>query len=107
MEDFERAGEGVVPGYFARAAWTHAETVTRFDAWSRGEDLPDDMAGLFFVNFLTTPPESRLSLWSGGIIPVCNVGIGLKVRSSLYLVVLVLTAVANDRIEVQNKEESS
>jgi multicomponent Na+:H+ antiporter subunit B len=65
------------------------------------------LAGLFFVNFLTTPPESRMSLWSGGIIPVCNVGIGLKVCSSLYLVVLVLTAVANDRIEVQNKEESS
>ncbi len=57
------------------------------------------VAGMFFVNFWTTPPESLLSLWSGGIIPVCNVGIGLKVCSSLYLVVLILTAVANDRQE--------
>ena len=65
------------------------------------------VAGLFFVIFWITPPESHLSLWSGGIIPVCNIGIGLKVWSSLYFVVLVLTAVAHDQIDVHRKEEAT
>ena len=49
-------------------------------------------AGIFFVNFRTTPESTRLTLFSSGIIPFCNIGIGLKVCSSLYLVALVLTA---------------
>ena len=49
-------------------------------------------AGIFFVNFRTTPESARLTLFSSGIIPFCNIGIGLKVCSSLYLVALVLTA---------------
>jgi multicomponent Na+:H+ antiporter subunit B len=50
------------------------------------------VAGVFFFNFWTTPESARLTLFSSGIIPPCNIGIGLKVCSSLYLVVLVLTA---------------
>jgi multicomponent Na+:H+ antiporter subunit B len=50
------------------------------------------VAGVYFVNFLTTPEAARLTLFSGGIIPICNLGIGLKVCCSLYLVVLVLNA---------------
>jgi multicomponent Na+:H+ antiporter subunit B len=50
------------------------------------------VAGLFFVNFWTTPESARLTLFSSGIIPSCNIGIALKVASSLYLVALVLTA---------------
>jgi multisubunit Na+/H+ antiporter MnhB subunit len=49
-------------------------------------------AGTLFVNFWTTPESARLTLLSSGIIPTCNIGIGLKVCSSLYLVLLVLTA---------------
>ena len=48
------------------------------------------VAGIMFVNFWTTPPSARLSLFSSGIIPVCNLGIGLKVCSSLYLVAIAL-----------------
>ncbi len=50
------------------------------------------LAGAFFVNFWTTPEDARLSLLSSGIIPPSNIGIGLKVCSSLYLVLLILTA---------------
>ncbi len=49
------------------------------------------VVGTFFVNFLTTPESARLTLFSGGIIPPSNIGIGLKVCASVYLVLLVLT----------------
>lgn len=47
--------------------------------------------GAFFVNFLTTPESARLTLFSSGIILPSNIGIGLKVCASVYLVLLVLT----------------
>jgi multicomponent Na+:H+ antiporter subunit B len=50
------------------------------------------LAGTFFVNFWTTTESARFTLFSSGIIPACNIGIGLKVGSSLYLIVLVFTA---------------
>ena len=50
------------------------------------------LAGTFFVNFWTTAESARFTLLSSGIIPVCNIGIGLKVCSSLYLVFLVVSA---------------
>ena len=49
------------------------------------------VAGTFFVNFWTTSESARLTLFSSGIIPPSNVGIGLKVCSSLFLVTLMLT----------------
>lgn len=57
------------------------------------------LAGTFFVNFWTTPESARLTLFSSGIIPPSNIGIGLKVCSSLFLVVLVLTALSSRRHE--------
>jgi multicomponent Na+:H+ antiporter subunit B len=51
------------------------------------------LAGTFFVNFWTTTESAHYTLFSGGIIPICNIGIGLKVCSSLYLVFVVLTAI--------------
>lgn len=50
------------------------------------------VAGTFFVNFWTTPESARFTLISSGIIPVCNLGIGLKVCCSLYLVFVALSA---------------
>ena len=50
------------------------------------------LAGIFFINFWTTTEAARFTLFSSGIIPTCNIGIGLKVCSSLYLVFLVLVA---------------
>lgn len=51
------------------------------------------LAGTFFDNFWTTDESAHFTLFSSGIIPACNVGIGLKVCSSLYLVFVVLTAI--------------
>ena len=50
------------------------------------------LVGTFFANFLSTAEPARFTLLSSGIIPVCNLGIGLKVCSSLYLVFMALTA---------------
>jgi multisubunit Na+/H+ antiporter MnhB subunit len=50
-------------------------------------------AGVFFVNFIqkSTPGES-LRLFNGGIIPLCNIAISMKVCASLFLVALALSA---------------
>ena len=50
------------------------------------------VTGVFFVNFLTTDESAHFTLFSSGIIPACNIGIGLKVCCSLYLVFMVLSA---------------
>jgi len=50
-------------------------------------------AGVFFRNVITTSIESRFRLLSAGIIPICNLGIGLKVGASLFLVFTVLSSV--------------
>lgn len=51
------------------------------------------LAGTFFVNFWPTAESAHFTLLSSGTIPASNIGIGLKVCSSLYLVFVVLTAV--------------
>ena len=48
--------------------------------------------GAFFQNFIGTSEEARFTLFSGGIIPLANIGIGLLVASSLFLVFAVLAA---------------
>lgn len=63
------------------------------------------VGSLFFVNFWITPESAQWTLFSSGIIPPCNIGIGLKVCSSLYLVVVVLTAVSSG--EEQTEEDAS
>lgn len=50
------------------------------------------VAGAFFKNFVTTPEHARFTLFSGGLIPTCNIGIGLKVGASLFLVFATLSA---------------
>jgi multicomponent Na+:H+ antiporter subunit B len=49
--------------------------------------------GSFFLNFLFQKylPGQALHLVSAGIIPLCNIAIGLKVGASLFLVILVLS----------------
>jgi predicted acetyltransferase len=37
--DFKTAGETRIPAYFADPGWSHAEIVSRFAAWERGEAL--------------------------------------------------------------------
>jgi len=49
-------------------------------------------AGVFFRNFIGTSPESHFRLTSAGVIVPCNLAIGLKVLSSLFLVFVMLSA---------------
>ena len=64
------------------------------------------VAGAFFVNFWPTPESARLTLFSSGIIPLCNIGIGMKVCSSLYLVALLLTAHRSTCSSGENQEDT-
>jgi multicomponent Na+:H+ antiporter subunit B len=48
--------------------------------------------GIFFVNFLQKRyPGRAFQLASAGIIPICNIAIGLKVGASLFLVFIILS----------------
>ncbi len=49
------------------------------------------VAGTFFLNFL--PKGVALNLWSAGIIPFCNIAIGIKVGAGLFSIFLALAAV--------------
>jgi multisubunit Na+/H+ antiporter MnhB subunit len=49
------------------------------------------IAGTFFLNFL--PKGIALNLWSAGIIPFCNIAIGIKVGAGLFSIFLALAAV--------------
>ncbi len=48
--------------------------------------------GAFFENFITTLEEDHFTLLSAGTVPISNIGLGLKVASSLFLVFTVLAA---------------
>ncbi len=48
--------------------------------------------GTFLENFIGTSERARFTLFSGGIMPIANVGLGLKVASSLFLAFTVLAA---------------
>jgi len=49
-------------------------------------------SGFFFNNFIATPETAQFTLLSGGIMPMENIALGLKVASALFLVFTVLTA---------------
>ncbi len=49
------------------------------------------IAGYFFLNLL--PKGKPLALPSAGIIPVCNIGIGIKVGAGLFMVFLALVII--------------
>jgi len=48
--------------------------------------------GTFLENFIGTSDRARFTLFSGGIMPIANIGLGLKVASSLFLAFTVLAA---------------
>ncbi len=60
-------------------------------------------AGIFFKNFIETQYSSHFKLFSAGIIPLCNIVIGLKVGTSLFMVFLILAAI---RIAVSRPEKT-
>lgn len=50
-------------------------------------------SGVFFENFITTSADARFTAFSAGTIPISDIGVGLLVASSLFLVFTVLAAV--------------
>lgn len=46
----------------------------------------------FFSNFINTPEAAQFTVLSGGIMPLANLALGLKVASALFLVFTLLTA---------------
>ena len=86
-------GEGAADNTFSRRAASVLDCVGALLFWLMAI-LGIAVTGIFFFNFLATPTEARLTLFSAGIIPGCNAAIGLKVCSSIYLIVLVLAALA-------------
>jgi len=61
-----------------------------------GYFLASDTVGrVFFGNWI--PIGTPFHLWSGGIVLVCNVAVGVKVATSLFAVLLVLAAFHNHR----------
>lgn len=56
----------------------------------------------FFSNFIGTPEAARFTLLSGGIMPLANLALGLKVASALFLVFTLLTAF---RITLQQTDD--
>lgn len=48
--------------------------------------------GTFLENFVGTSEQAHFTLLSGGIIPIANIGLALKVASSLFLAFTVLAA---------------
>ncbi|OGC39216.1 hypothetical protein A2Y85_03400 [candidate division WOR-3 bacterium RBG_13_43_14] len=49
------------------------------------------ITGIFFLNFL--PKGVPLALSSAGIIPICNIAIGIKVSAGLFSIFLAIAAV--------------
>lgn len=84
-------GEGAGSRVFSRAAASRGDGVGAL-LFLLMAVLGLLVAGTFFVNIWSTDPSQHFRLFSGGIMPFCNVGIGLKVCSSLFLVFVVLTA---------------
>ena len=39
VADFTAAGENSIPAFFKKPHWSHAETVTHFNAWARGTPM--------------------------------------------------------------------
>ena len=58
-------------------------------------------AQYFFSNFIETPEQAYFALFSGGVMPMLNVALGLKVASALFLVFAVLTGfhIAEERLD--------
>lgn len=50
--------------------------------------------GIFFSNFIEKfYPTGNFKLFSSGIIPLCNISIGMKVGASLFMIFIILSVV--------------
>ncbi|MCD5391075.1 hypothetical protein LR007_04340 [candidate division NPL-UPA2 bacterium] len=73
----------------------------------------DDLGGKFFTNFIQKHhPGLDFHLFSAGSIPICNIAIGLKVGTSLFMVFIILSVLrvvvrGEKREMIQKKKEES
>ena len=85
------AGEAIGLGLFSKKAASSLDSVGLLIflvlAW-----LGTFIGASFFDNFIGTPEEDRFTVFSGGTMPLSNLGLGLKVASALFLVFSVLAA---------------
>ena len=85
------AGEVVGLGLFSKKAASSLDSVGLLIflalAW-----LGTYVGAYFFDNFIRTPEEAHFTVFSGGTMPLSNIGLGLKVASALFLVFSVLAA---------------
>lgn len=65
------------------------------------------LAGIFFFNYLKTPVSAPLEFFWSGIIPPSDIGIGLMVCASLYLMLLMLTSQRLSRSPGSAEEDAS
>lgn len=59
----------------------------------------------FYSNFVNTPEAAQYTLLSGGIMPMANIALGLKVASALFLVFTLLTAFQIMEQEAENQTD--
>ena len=86
------SGEGAGLRVFSRGAASRLDSVGLLIFLVLGWLGTWWVGGYFFGNFVTTSEAAHYSVFSGGIIPMGNLALGLKVASALFLVFTVLTA---------------
>ena len=86
------SGERVGLNIFSKAASSRLDSVGLLLFLALGWLGTWWVGGYFFGNFITTPESAQFSVLSGGIMPMANIALGLKVTSALFLVFTVLTA---------------
>lgn len=85
------SGERVGLSIFSKAASSRLDSVGLLVFLALGWAGSWWVGGYFFENFSTTPESAQFSVLSGGMIPMANIALGLKVTSALFLVFTVLT----------------
>lgn len=83
-----RAGLGI----FSKAAASRLDSVGLFIFLVLGWLGTWWAGGYFFGNFIATSEAAQFTVLSGGIMPMANAALGLKVASALFLVFTILTA---------------
>jgi multicomponent Na+:H+ antiporter subunit B len=85
------SGERMGLSIFSKAASSRLDSVGLLIFLALGWAGSWWVGGYFFENFITTPESAQFSVLSGGMIPMANIALGLKVTSALFLVFTVLT----------------
>lgn len=86
------SGERAALGLFSKNLTSRLDSVGLLTFLALGW-LGTAWAGAYFYsNFVNTPEAAQFTLLSGGIMPMANIALGLKVASALFLVFTLLTA---------------